>query len=99
MRALLRILLLSALPIAAAAQQITDVSPDTGRYTGHEMVEIRGSNFRPTCGIATCFPETVFFGAEQVEVLSWTDAVITVRTPAHRISSVDVTVTARNGHS
>lgn len=81
------------------AQQIIGVTPNTGHYRGYEVVEVRGSSFLPPCGVATCFPEGVYFGVEQVEVLSWTDTAITVRTPSHRIGAVDVTVAARNGNA
>lgn len=87
-----------ALTTPLVAQQINGVTPNNGHYRGYEVVEVRGSSFLPPCGVATCFPEGVFFGREQVEVLSWTDTVITVRTPSHRIGAVDVAIAARNGN-
>jgi hypothetical protein len=97
MRTFLRLTLLIAVSLPLAAQQITGVAPASGHYAGNEVVEIRGVNLQGTCGIVTCFPEEVFFGTAQAEVVSWTDTLITVRTPPHRIGAADVTVAARNG--
>lgn len=86
-------IVLASTAFAQNTPVINDISPSSGSSTGGTEVTISGDNLHSQVVCVLPCPTTVTFGDITVPVEGESPRALIVRTPAHAIGTVDVTVT------